>query len=268
MAVYKLLGGYASLFEMSSTCCLLSAGGLHVLIDSGSRDKRALLQKKIRASKIRPDEISIILNTHMHMDHCWNDDLFPKADFYCSSREYRTMTELVRLANSNGITLDELVSQYLFLDHQAPYLLKAMVSKFFYEDKVFEKILQRKRVDEAQLQQAGIHVIDTPGHTDGHVAYIYRGRELNYIFTGDAILNASHYGKPLMRILYTKNPDQYALSKLKIEGNRGIYFPGHGHEFQVQSDGCMQQQKSKKYYGGFYGITRESQGSGFMSAED
>ena len=38
---------------------------------------------------MRPEEIDIVINSHLHFDHCSNNKLFPQAKFYFSKSELR-----------------------------------------------------------------------------------------------------------------------------------------------------------------------------------
>ena len=38
---------------------------------------------------VRPDEIDIVINSHLHFDHCSDNTLFPQATFYFSKSELR-----------------------------------------------------------------------------------------------------------------------------------------------------------------------------------
>ena len=38
---------------------------------------------------LHPDEIDIVINTHLHWDHCYNNSLFSKAKFYVQREELR-----------------------------------------------------------------------------------------------------------------------------------------------------------------------------------
>src|SRR3972149_878825 len=36
---------------------------------------------------IRPEDIDIVINTHLHWDHCYNNHLFPRATIYAQRAE-------------------------------------------------------------------------------------------------------------------------------------------------------------------------------------
>lgn len=238
MTVHKLLTGLSSYLGMSSTSCLICKDDLKIIIDTGAKDRQALLLKNIEKRNIKPEEIDIVLNTHIHLDHCWNNHLFPYATYYCSEKEYRMLLEIVELINSNNAKIDEIIKYYLFLmPNETPEFLKKLVIDFLYKDKIFEKMLETSRISESLLDKEGIQIVKTPGHTGGHVSFIYEDEEEDqkYVFLGDSIINGDHFGRK-QRILFTKDINQYYMSKDKIEQQEGVFIPGHGQQFRIYRD--------------------------------
>jgi len=45
------------------------------------------IEKQLAALGVRPEEIEIVIITHLHWDHTYNNDLFSKARFYLQKRE-------------------------------------------------------------------------------------------------------------------------------------------------------------------------------------
>ena len=233
--VHRLLTGYSTFMEMSSTSCLVCSGGLKIIIDTGSKDARSELLWRLAELGVRPEEIDIVANTHLHMDHCWNNGVFPNAELYCSESEYRMMTDIAALMDPQQSQIEDILVSYLSQQRgSTPDTLKRKVLEFLYEDGMFEAMLRKKRVDAPAIGQAGLLAVETPGHTDGHTAFILDGAasRTRTIFPGDAILDESHFRRR-KQILFTRNGRQYENSKLKMETFDGMFYPGHGHEFVV-----------------------------------
>lgn len=236
--VHRLLTGHSSFMEMSSTACLVCSGDLKVIIDTGSKDARRELLWRLRELGVRPEEIDIVANTHVHMDHCWNNGLFPNAEYYCSENEYRMMMDIMTLKHPQGAYIEEILARYLSLQRgNTPDSLKRTVVEFLYSDGIFEAMLRKKRIGPSAINQAGLRAVETPGHTDGHTAFILNGgaSRSKTIFSGDAIIDKSHF-RSKKQILFTRNWRQYADSKLKMERFEGLFYPGHGPEFVVFDD--------------------------------
>lgn len=92
---------------MGTNSLLVRTGKQNVLIETGIGDKlneksqaiyrnQALLMKSFDQAGISPDEIDIVINTHLHFDHCgWNTHYkdgkpvatFPRATYYVQEGE-------------------------------------------------------------------------------------------------------------------------------------------------------------------------------------
>ncbi|MDF3017469.1 MAG: hypothetical protein K0R44_2694 [Thermomicrobiales bacterium] len=47
------------------------------------------IQAQLAKIGVKPEEIDIVINSHLHFDHCSNNKLFPQATFYFSKSELR-----------------------------------------------------------------------------------------------------------------------------------------------------------------------------------
>ncbi|MCC8190746.1 MAG: N-acyl homoserine lactonase family protein [Planctomycetes bacterium] len=80
---------------------LVQGGGRNILVDSGACDPATATKNHHKAIQtpdmeplallagkgVGPDDIDTIVLTHLHWDHCFNLELFPKADIYVQERE-------------------------------------------------------------------------------------------------------------------------------------------------------------------------------------
>ena len=84
---------------------LIEGNGRKILFDTGSGDpKMESMQKSyhgpgierkpeeapdvaLRALGVQPSEIDTVIMSHLHWDHCYNNHLFPQADFYIQKDE-------------------------------------------------------------------------------------------------------------------------------------------------------------------------------------
>jgi 4-pyridoxolactonase len=97
---------------------------------------------------VKPEEIDIVINSHLHMDHCGSNKLFPQAKFYFSRSELRhayVPDPWERLGyDPDLVVMPGMKTELLALGH--------------YEYEVLP----------------GITLIETPGHSVGHVSAILR----------------------------------------------------------------------------------------------
>jgi N-acyl homoserine lactone hydrolase len=114
------------------------------------------LRSSMKNAGIRPDDVTLVINTHLHFDHCGNNRLFPGAKFMVQTDEVRYAYFPDRFMQVS----------YLrdFFDHEGDYLpLKGAY-----------------RIEE------GVELLPTPGHTIGHQSVVVRWRGRNLVYAGDA----------------------------------------------------------------------------------
>jgi 4-pyridoxolactonase len=106
------------------------------------------IEAQLSSIGVRPDEIDIVINSHLHMDHCGANTLFPQATFYFSKSELRhayVPDPWERLGYD-----PELVA--------IPGMKTVLLELGHYEYEVLP----------------GISLVETPGHSVGHVSAILR----------------------------------------------------------------------------------------------
>lgn len=77
--------------EAHSTATLIVDERFLVLVDTSSERYREKLLSGLRAVGVRPEEIAVVVSTHLHHDHIGNNDLFPNA------------TRLARIEEAPGV---------------------------------------------------------------------------------------------------------------------------------------------------------------------
>ncbi len=72
----------ARVVDASSTVTLVEASGKHIIVDTGlPRDCDKLLFD-LNSMRADPETVDVVVNTHLHMDHCGCNELFPNAIVY------------------------------------------------------------------------------------------------------------------------------------------------------------------------------------------
>lgn len=161
--------------EASSTVALVETTAGAILVDTGSRDRVSELRSALSRSGVRPEEVRHVVNTHLHMDHCGCNDVFPDAVFHAHALEdppigYRrvngeeVLTDGVRLAPTPGHTRGS-VSLYVESDRRYAICGDALPTKGNYESHAppavhFDRALALRSMD-AILGWADVVV---PGH--------------------------------------------------------------------------------------------------------
>ncbi len=73
--------------DASSSVVMVESGGTRIIVDTGAVERKKSLVASIEAAGIDPDEVDIVLNTHLHSDHCGGNELFTEARFYAHRLE-------------------------------------------------------------------------------------------------------------------------------------------------------------------------------------
>jgi len=73
--------------DASASVTLVEASGKRIIIDTGSPVECDKLLLDLRAMGIDPKKVDIVVNTHLHIDHCGCDDAFENAVVYAHRLE-------------------------------------------------------------------------------------------------------------------------------------------------------------------------------------
>ena len=149
----------------------------------------------------RPEEIAIVIHTHLHYDHCGNNRLLPNARFFVQREELRyalaptSFDATAYFAPSLGITPDYLGTKFELLD------------------------------GDAEIAD-GVRVITTPGHTPGHQSVIVDTAGGRYCIAGDAVMWYENLEKRIPPGIHTSMIECMAsLERIAREADHVI--PGH-----------------------------------------
>lgn len=131
--------GYA-VMHSQGTMLLDTGMGAHADVDAHYRPRRVPLPVALQAGGLTDDDVKLIVNCHLHFDHCGGNPSLPGRPIIVQERE-------LLAARGEDYTLPELI--------EAPGL----------------------RYDEIAGEAEplpGVLVVPTPGHTDGHQSVIVR----------------------------------------------------------------------------------------------
>ena len=129
---------------------------------------------------IRPEDIDIVVFTHLHWDHCFYMDKFTNAKFYVNKKEYEFAMDPIPL---------------YYKSYEAPQLGIT---------RPFEGIKMELLEGEAEVMP-GVRVFETPGHSIGHQSVEIDTAAGRYICCGDAIFIMDNT-KPIEEIHYDITP--------------------------------------------------------------
>ena len=115
------------------------------------------LLRQLAKRKIKPEQITAVVNTHLHSAHCGNNNLFKNAKFYVSKDEFR------------------------FIDK---YLDKDPNGSSYYPE-MYERVKDFVYVKGEYTLNEDVKIIPTPGHTLGHQSVVANVNGQNLIYSGD-----------------------------------------------------------------------------------
>ena len=123
------------------------------------RPRRRPLESALAAAGAGLADISLVVNCHLHFDHCGGNPLLAGRPIVVQSTE-------LAAARGGDYTFDELVD---------------------FPGAVYEEI-----DGDAEILP-GIHIVPTPGHTDGHQSLVVRQSDGTVVLAGQAHDFASQY---------------------------------------------------------------------------
>jgi len=139
--------------------------GSHPVVDARYLPRRTPLPAALTSTGLTVDDITHVVNCHLHFDHCGGNPAFAGRPIYAQRVELATARTaanytLPELIDTPGTTFEE-------LDGEAEVL-------------------------------PGVHVIPTPGHTDGHQSLLVRSRDGTIVVAGQSHNTATSYGADVL----------------------------------------------------------------------
>lgn len=208
MLVYGKTPYYGKKYMAALKPLLIQTESENVLIDTGmgelpelyipyyKPDRQHTLGQSLSAAGLTPEDISLVINTHLHVDHCGNNRMFESAKFVVQE------TELEYAKNPDRF-------------------LKGGYIRNLFDGLNFELINGDTEII------PGISVILTSGHTPGHQCVLVDAKERlgkTYIYCGDEAPLAENLQKRnITGILYSQVKSLAAIDKIRSIDAEYIY---------------------------------------------
>lgn len=75
------------ILDARSSVVLVKGGDKNIIVDTGFPGEEEIIIQGLKAERLSPDDIEIVINTHLHNDHTGNNHLFKKARFIAHEKE-------------------------------------------------------------------------------------------------------------------------------------------------------------------------------------
>jgi glyoxylase-like metal-dependent hydrolase (beta-lactamase superfamily II) len=225
-----------------TTCYFVRANSRYVLIDTGYEEDWDLFLEQIQKVNIKLSEISHIILTHHHDDHCGllanilqeNSSIQVVMSYLCK--------DLISVGENDQTHGGGL------LNKRVAFLVK--LKQFYVSLKLGKKVDKSKNLKfkpyalrdcdiiingKTELRNIGIpidgKIIETPGHTVDSVSILFNNGDC---LVGDAAASMLKFADLKYCVVFICNMDEYYKSWQKIieEGAKEIY-PAHGKPFMV-----------------------------------
>lgn len=198
--------------ELPIICWLIETNGAKVIVDTGtnapnetaehhkplSRTKQQELPVVLDSLGVNPGDVDLVILTHLHWDHCYNNHLFPNAEFLVQRNELRYAIAPLPL-------------------HVHAYDFAPIVNTKY------------RVIDGDKELGNGISVVCTPGHTPGFQSVLVVGPRRRVLIASDTIpLFENWCEKPPVPSGVFNNLEQYYSTFEKISSlNADLVLPGH-----------------------------------------
>lgn len=147
----------------------------------GSRQPEGMsIMEQLGKAGYRPEDIDIVVFTHLHWDHCFYMERFTNASFYVNQKEYEFAMNPIPL---------------YYKSYEAPQLGIT---------RPFEGIEMKLVNGETEIMP-GVRVFETPGHSVGHQSVEIDTAAGRYICCGDSIFIMDNV-KPVEALHYDITP--------------------------------------------------------------
>jgi N-acyl homoserine lactone hydrolase len=214
---------------------LAKRGPEAAIFDTGMAHHVGSFRSALAAEGLSPEDVTLVFNTHAHVDHSHNNALFPRARIFCSARD-RDWTRAFHAALSavDHPGPEDVAAFYpeIAAGGSTPKVVRKVtgIEKLLWDESRWGPPEQAAWLEEATLP-SGITLMETPGHSPHHVSFIIETAHRPVLVCGDALLlrDEAAYAAPMMPPWSTA---LYRESQARILAFAGLIVPGHDEPFE------------------------------------
>ena len=98
---------FGNILDARSTVTLIRDEKLNIIVDTGLAEERQIILGALSQYELKPTDINVLINTHSHVDHTGNNDLFKHVHVINSHSEIEIAPNL-KLLETPGHTRDSI----------------------------------------------------------------------------------------------------------------------------------------------------------------
>jgi len=178
---------------IGSTVTLIK-GNKNIIVDTGSFLDKDKIIEELKKENLTPEEINIVVLTHLHLDHLVNTYLFKNAKVFCK-----------------------------FKGGDYP-------GQIHYPNK---GCLERAEIADGKELMKGVSFLLTPGHTPDMISVVVNTTEGKVVIAGDAFPSKDFLDLNKEPIAMLTDIPEFNKSRKKILEVADYIVPGHGDMFKV-----------------------------------
>ena len=206
------------IYEAALKPLLIIAGKEKILVETGigelpetyrkfhtvKRKPDQALRAQLQKNGTKPGDITLVINTHLHFDHCGNNALFPNAKFYVQAEEL----------------------SYAYAPDR--FQKAAYLKKFFDANLDYTPVRGKYRLTD------NIVLVPTPGHSIGHQSVLIKGEQKNFVYCGDAApLRENLEKRNIPGVLYRADQALKSIDKLRSIKNATYIYSHDNKQLQI-----------------------------------
>src|SRR5262245_57319 len=217
----------------SSSCTLVANDRIRAVVDSGLSLDQSALEQALRARRLDPEDIDIVINTHLHLDHCGSNIMFPRAAIFLSRDEWhwaRAFYEALFSSRTPERAAEEFYPE-LRTYTLAPRTIRnaARLARLFWKPERLGREEQFRWIETDELPR-GLEAVPSRGHTPFHISIRVTGAA-PVLIAGDAIL--AEQLDATVRTMIPHSQAQYLATRAALMKENFTIIPGHGPMFST-----------------------------------
>ena len=215
-----------------ATSVLLSDGRHHLVVDTGLPHEAHQLVDALKARGLKPADVETVINTHFHVDHVLNNNLFPSSAIFAPQQSYdwcRSLySDLINEAGWEKVVLKYYPETYDYAESSKNMGKLRKFALRWWDPERLGRSSQYRWLETQPLPQ-GLSCLITSGHVPGHASIIVEAQTGKTVIAADALLSRDHDDQVLTMIPF--NRVQYLADRATILSLGGFIIPGHDKGF-------------------------------------